>query len=75
MTYSSDTTDTTPKAWWQSKTVWINLAAFLLGLIAYILNGVQTGEVQLDLDADTVAMILGVIGLVMRFLTTRAVRL
>ena len=64
-----------PKPWWQSKTVWINLVVFLLGLIAYVLNGVQTGEVALDVDADTVAMILGVIGLVMRFLTTRAVRL
>lgn len=63
------------KPWWQSKTVWINLVVFLLGLIAYVLNGVQTGEVALDVDADTVAMILGVIGLVMRFLTTRAVRL
>lgn len=64
-----------PKPWWQSKTVWINLVVFLLGLIAYVLNGVQTGEVALDVDADTVAMILGVIGLVMRFLTNRAVRL
>lgn len=63
------------KAWYQSKTVWVNLVIFVLGLLAYILEGVTTGRVQLDLDADTVAMLTGVIGLVLRFLTTRAVRL
>lgn len=62
------------KPWYQSRTIWINAAVVVLGLVMYVLNGVQTGEVALDLDADTVAMLMGIIGIVLRSLTNRAVR-
>lgn len=62
------------KPWYQSRTIWINAAVVVLGLVMYVLNGVQTGEVALDLDADTVAMLMGIIGIVLRSLTNQAVR-
>ena len=62
------------KSWMESKTMWVNLFIFMLGLASFILRGVQTGEVQLDVSPETVSMLYGIIGIVLRTLTKQPVR-
>ena len=62
------------KSWWESKTLWFNGLVFLLGAIAYVLRGVQTGEVPLDIDGDTVAMLVGVVGMLLRWATKQPLK-
>lgn len=62
------------KDWYKSRTVWINILIFVLGLAAYILKGIQTGEVQLDVSPETISMLYGIIGILLRRISSQPLR-
>lgn len=49
------------KKWWQSKTIWTNVAAIIGALVAAYTTGVSEEEVA--------TMVLGVINIILRFIT------
>jgi len=62
------------KPWVESKTVWFNALVFALGLAAYILKGAQTGEIPLDVSPETLSMLYGIVGIILRWITKQPVR-
>lgn len=65
----------TPKPFWESRTVWVNTILMLAGLLAYVLRGIQMGEISspFEVDAVTLSFWIGVLNLILRSLTTQPV--
>jgi hypothetical protein len=53
----------TPKPWYASKTLWVGLITFVYGILQF------TGVVTAELSEATMATILGVVIVILRFLT------
>ena len=62
------------KSWMESKTMWFNVIVFALGLAAYILKGVQAGEIPLDVSPEILSMLYGIVGIILRWITKQPVR-
>ena len=60
------------KSWYESKTIWVNLVAFV-GSVG-IMSGYNLGLTP-DVQAEIVAAIMGGVNIVLRLLTGRAVGL
>lgn len=60
---------------WQSKTIWLNGAVFVLALAIYIVRGIQAGEFSawISVDQETIAMVLTLLNLILRFVTTQPI--
>lgn len=65
----------TPKPWWTSKTIIANIIIAVLGLAMYILQGIQTGQLQPPwvIEPQTLSFWYGVLGMILRFVTTQPV--
>ena len=59
------------KPFWQSRTFWFNLLAFLAALAIYVLEGMQVGRFAewVQLDDDLIAMLLTLANLGLRTVT------
>jgi hypothetical protein len=62
------------KVWWKSKTVWFNTAMLILFVLLYVLDGITAGEVQLPggIDPEWIIFLQGVVNLILRFASTKA---
>lgn len=58
------------KPWWASKTIWVNLVA--LGATLATVLGVDTGLTP-EVQTQIVAGVMGIVNIVLRFVTTTPV--
>lgn len=67
---------TVGKSIFQSKTMWVNWAVFLLSCAVLVLEAVSQGTIELPVQADgaLVALVLSMANVFLRYLTTEPVR-
>jgi hypothetical protein len=63
-----------PKNWWESKTIRTNVIVMVLAVILYVLQGISDGALQVQIDPAVVALALGVVNIVLRFVTSQPVK-
>ena len=59
------------KAWWQSKTIWVNAITLLIGVVSFLAG--QEFIADHPQIATWFAMVLGLLNIVLRFLTNQPV--
>jgi hypothetical protein len=61
------------KVWYQSKTIWIN-ALVIAGVIAeFLLDQQQMGLLPFTLNPAWITMVLGIVNIILRFVSDRPV--
>lgn len=65
-----------PKPWYQSRTVWINLAVTILMALVFVLEGMTAGDLHtpVTLNPELAVLLLGVLNVILRFLTSKPIR-
>ena len=65
----------TPKPWYASRTIWFNAILMIVGVVVYVLQGIQTGQLQAPwvIDEATLTFWIGVLNMVLRFVTTQPI--
>lgn len=63
----------TPKKWYVSKTIWINVITMAAALLMFLNTAQAAGELPFNLDSRWVIFILGLLNFGLRWITTAPV--
>lgn len=64
----------TDKPWYTSKTVWVNLILVILSIAAYVLQGIGSGDLPVNIDGEVVLFFSGVVNLFLRFMSNQGLK-